>query len=85
MDTLRYNLILRPEPEGGFTVTVPALSGCVTYGRNLTEAKKMAHDAIKGYLASLRKHKETIPSDNESFIASIDLQKSPRVRAFSHA
>jgi len=85
MNTVRYNLILRPEPEGGFTVTVPALSGCVTYGRNLTEAKKMARDAVKGYLASLQKHKEPIPSDNESFIASIDLQKSTRARTFSHA
>ena len=85
MDTVRYNLILRPEPEGGFTVTVPVLPGCITYGQNLTEAKKMARDAIKGYLASLRKHKESIPSDNESFIASIDLQKSSRVRSLSHA
>jgi len=36
--TFRYNVILRPEPEGGFTVVVPSLPGCVTYGRNLKEA-----------------------------------------------
>jgi antitoxin HicB len=45
-----FNLILRPEPEGGFTVIVPALPGCVTYGRNLAEAKDMAKDAIAGYI-----------------------------------
>lgn len=52
---------------------VPALPGCVTYGRNLVEAKRMAHDAIRAYVASLRKHGERVPSDNETFIASVEL------------
>jgi predicted RNase H-like HicB family nuclease len=56
-----FNIVLRPDPEGGFTVIVPALPGCVTYGRTLTEAKKMAKDAISGYVASLGKHNEMIP------------------------
>jgi len=59
-----FNIVLRPEPEGGFTVLVPALPGCVTYGRTLAEAKMMAKDAISGYVASLRKHNEPIPSVN---------------------
>src|SRR5208337_2402985 len=57
-----FNIVLRPEPEGGFTVIVPALPGCVTYGRTLAEAKKMAKDAISGYVASLRKHNEPVPT-----------------------
>jgi antitoxin HicB len=69
-----FNIVLRPEPEGGFTVIVPALPGCVTYGRTLTEAKKMAKDAISGYVASLRKHNEPIPTDDESLVASLDLE-----------
>lgn len=28
-----YNIRPRPEPEGGYTALVPALPGCVTYGR----------------------------------------------------
>ena len=75
--TFRYNVILRPEPEGGFTVVVPSLPGCVTYGRNLKEAKKMAIDAIKGYIVSLKKHKELIPTDEESFFTSVDIKKVP--------
>lgn len=43
---LHYNLIFTPEPEGGFTVIVPSLPGCVTYGKDLNEAKEMARDAI---------------------------------------
>ena len=70
---LRYNIVLRSEPEGGFTVIVPALPGCVTYGKNLIEAKKMAEDAIKGYIKSLRNHNEPIPIDTESFFISVDL------------
>jgi len=71
-----YNLIFRPEPEGGFTVLVPALPGCVTFGRDLAEAKKMAKDAIGVYVTSLKKHKESIPTDNESFISSVDFEFS---------
>src|SRR5579864_6345506 len=52
----RYNIMLRPEPEGGYTALVPALPGCVTYGRNVKEAREMARDAISGYIASMRKH-----------------------------
>jgi antitoxin HicB len=57
-----FNIVLRPEPEGGFTVIVPAFPGCVTYGRTLAEAKKMAKDAISGYGASLRNHNEPVPT-----------------------
>ncbi len=68
-----FNVVLRPEPEGGFTATVPALPGCVTHGRTLAEAKKMAKDAIAGYIESLKKHKEPIPSDDDSLVASLDV------------
>lgn len=55
MKILRYTIILNEEPEGGYTVIVPSLPGCVTYGKTVEEAKKMAVDAIKGYLKSLKK------------------------------
>jgi len=52
--------LLRPEPEDGYTALVPALPGCVTYGRTVDEAREMAKDAISGYIASLRKHKDPV-------------------------
>jgi antitoxin HicB len=58
----QYNVILRPEPEGGYTALIPALPGCVTHGRTLAEARKMAKDAITGYIESLKKHKEPVPT-----------------------
>lgn len=70
----RYTIVLRLEPDGGFTASVPALPGCVTYGRTLKEAKAMARDAISGYIESLRKHKQPIPTDNETLVASLDVE-----------
>ena len=52
---------------------VPALPGCVTHGRTLAEAKAMVKDAIGGYVASLKKHGESIPTDEETFVGSLDL------------
>lgn len=71
---LKYNVIFAPEPEGGFTVTVPSLPGCVTYGKNIDEASKMAKEAIQLYLESLKKHNEEIPSDEKSLIGSLDME-----------
>ncbi len=71
---LKYNVIFAPEPEGGFTATVPSLPGCVTYGKNLQEATKMAREAIQLYLESLKKHNENIPTDEKSLVKSLDLE-----------
>ena len=75
-----FHIVLRPEPEGGFTALVPALPGCVTYGHTLAGAKKMARDAIAGYIASLRKHGEPVPSDNDTLVASLDLEYAETAR-----
>jgi predicted RNase H-like HicB family nuclease len=58
-----YRLLLNPEPEGGYTVTVPALSGCVTYGDTIDEAISMAKEAIELYIESLVAHHEPIPDE----------------------
>ncbi|MBI5023105.1 MAG: type II toxin-antitoxin system HicB family antitoxin [Candidatus Magasanikbacteria bacterium] len=71
-NNFHYNLIFRPESEGGFTVIVPSLPGCISYGKTLEEARKNAADAIGGYIVSLKKHKEPIPNDDQSFITSLD-------------
>ncbi len=87
MDQLHYTILFQPEPEGGFTVTVPALPGCITYGRNLEEARRMATDAIGAYLASVQKDGEPIPVESvEALITSIRVKKPPRrIRSFAHA
>ena len=61
MRTLSYRVTLRKEPEGGYTVLVPALPGCVTYGKTVEEAIEMSRDAITGYVESLIEDGEPVP------------------------
>ncbi len=60
---LNYRIMLRKEPEGGYTVIVPSLPGCVTYGDTIEEAIEMAKEAIELYLESLKAHGEEIPTE----------------------
>jgi len=68
-----YYIMLRPEPEGGYTALVPALPGCVTYGHTVEQTRDMAKDAISGYVASLRKRSDPIPTNDNTLLASVDL------------
>jgi antitoxin HicB len=58
-----YTIQLRPEPEGGFTVFVPALPEVVTYGLDEEEALAMAREAIELALEVRREDGEEIPAD----------------------
>jgi len=61
MDQINYRVLLRKEPEGGYTAIVPTLPGCVTFGDTIEEAIAMAKEAIELYLESLRAYGERIP------------------------
>lgn len=74
MKTLTYRIHLTLEPEGGFTVTVPALQGCVTWGRDYEHAIEMAHEAIELYLSSLADDGLPIPEDTLSADAFVQIQ-----------
>ena len=47
---MRLKVILEPSDEGGFTIFVPALPGCISEGETEQEALSNIHDAIKLYL-----------------------------------
>jgi len=66
MRLLSYRILLRKEPEGGYTVIVPSLPGCVTYADTIEEAIKMAKEAIQLYIESLKEHGEEIPTEEET-------------------
>ena len=63
MQKLTYRILLRKEPEGGYTVLVPALPGCITFGETIEEAIKMAKEAIELYLESMIGNGEDIPTE----------------------
>jgi len=66
MKQLSYRIMLKKEPEGGYTVTVPSLMGCVTYGDTIEEAIEMGKEAIELYIESLVEHGEEIPTEEQT-------------------
>ncbi len=74
---LNYHVIFEEQPEGGYTVTVPALPGCITEGDTFEEAKEMAADAIKLYVQCLIEDGEEVPVDTNPVIFTdikVDMQ-----------
>ncbi len=66
MSEYQYTIILDPDPEeGGYTVTVPALPGCVTQGETIEDAIAMAKDAIRLYIETLIADGEPVPQERE--------------------
>ena len=54
MDKLEeFEIILTPQPEGGFTVTVPELPDVTTEGDTREQAIDMAREAIESYLETV--------------------------------
>jgi len=64
MRVLKYKTLLREEPEGGYTVIVPSLPGCITFGKDIDEALLMAREAIEGHIECLKDKGEEIPTDD---------------------
>ena len=58
-------LEFRAEPEGGYTVAVPALPGCISFGETFEEALTMIADAMAGWLAVARDEGFAIPEQFE--------------------
>ena len=73
MSVRACRILLNEEPEGGFTVSVPSLPGCVTYGENLDHALSMAKEAIEGYIAILKERGDVIPDDSKTFEYSLSI------------
>lgn len=74
MNVRTYRVVLKKEPEGGYTVTVPALPGCITYGEDVDEAILMAEEAIELYIDELKSRNEEIPDDSNTLEYSIHLK-----------
>ena len=70
---LTYKILLHKEPEGVYTASVPALPGCVTFGKTVEKAIEMAKEAIELYIEELKERGESIPDDSNTLEYSINL------------
>ena len=69
-----YKIHLHKEAEGGFTVSVPILPGCITYGKDIDEAIAMAKEAIELYIEELQERGEAIPDNSNTLEYSLNLE-----------
>lgn len=69
-----YKILLHKEPEGSYTVSVPALPGCMTYGDSVEHALQMAQEAIELYIEELHERGEEIPDDTDTLEYSLSVQ-----------
>ncbi len=56
-----YTAVFTKLDDGGYSVSVPDLAGCITGGDNLTKAIEMLEDAAAMWLWDSEINKETIP------------------------
>jgi predicted RNase H-like HicB family nuclease len=47
---MKLKIVLEPSEEGGYTVIVPALPGCISEGNSREEAMQNIREAIELYL-----------------------------------
>ena len=73
MKQLEYTVILEPDDDGmGYTVTVPALPGCISEGDTMEEALENVQDALWGCLAAARELNLPIPETLRSVAERAD-------------
>lgn len=66
-----YKAVLEMQDDGGFTVTVPALPGCITQGDTYDEALANVKEAIALYIESLEA--DGLPAPEEKhFILEVE-------------
>ena len=58
---MKFAILIEPDEDGFFVASCPTLPGCHSQGRTREEAIANITEAIKGYIASMRKHGEPVP------------------------
>lgn len=74
--TRTYTVVLRPEPEGGYTVRVPAFPEIVTYGEDEPEALAMTKEAIELAIEHRTSLGEDIPESQSTPVREVTVAVS---------
>lgn len=69
----RYSIVLSEEIDGRYSVSVPALPGCHTWGDSFEHALDMAREAIDLYLEDLKANHERPPQETSVVLASVEV------------
>jgi len=66
---MKLRVILEPSEEGGYTVTVPALPGCISEGDTKEEALRNIREAIELYVEPVEDDASLSPDAEQLEIA----------------
>jgi antitoxin HicB len=58
---IRYTVLMDKNEDGGYTVTVPSLPGCISQGSTWDEALENIEEAITGFIETLTLLKKPVP------------------------
>jgi len=58
-----YSILLSPDEVRGYSVTVPALPGCITQGDTVEECLTNAREAISVYVEELAASGDPVPEE----------------------
>lgn len=65
----QYTAIFEPdEKTGGFTVTIPSLSGCISEGDTFEEALQNIQEAASLYIEVMKKRKAGVPREERGVV-----------------
>ncbi len=62
---MKFAITLEQDEDGFIIASVPVLPGCHSQGRTEQEVINNIQEAIRGYIASMRRHGEQIPNVTE--------------------
>jgi predicted RNase H-like HicB family nuclease len=71
---MTYTVVLQREDDGRYSVFVPALRGCNTWGHTIAHALEMAHEAICAHVGVLVEDGEAIPEDTPQ--VTLDMEET---------
>ena len=66
---MEYKIVLELQEEGGYTVYVPTLPGCVSQGETTEEAIANIKEAIEVYVESIEERGVPLPQVEEREVA----------------
>ncbi len=72
---MKVKVILHPEKEGGYSVAIPALPGCVSCGDTPEEALANVREAAAGMIEAMNEQNPFDPEDRspQDEVVEIDL------------
>jgi predicted RNase H-like HicB family nuclease len=70
----QFTAVFEKNEDGGYTVTVPSLPGCISEGDTFDEALKNIKEAITLYLEVMKKDKEKIKEEGEIIFAPVKVR-----------